>query len=150
MALSVGSHRSYFSFSCPNFKRWCQGDRSHTSSAPIVCWPTVCLVTPLYFPLVASVPQGTSKPEESALEEREASGADGASLGAVGVEVDQGQVEDNVAFLSGSCLGCPRSNLPCGCCERAGCCDRTTSGRGFIDKDQLERFSAKREQKQHT
>jgi hypothetical protein len=55
---------------------------SHTSSASIIHRPTALLVTPPYLSLVSSVP------EESAPEVREASGADGESLGAVNIEVD--------------------------------------------------------------
>jgi hypothetical protein len=55
------------------FKRWCRGDRSHTSSTPIVHRPAMRLVMPLYLPLVAFIPQGTLAPEV-----REAPSADGA------------------------------------------------------------------------
>jgi hypothetical protein len=89
------------------------GDRSHTSSSPIVCRPTTHLATSPYFPLVASsvvsvgdlamVPpdsprsvvalQETLAPEEPTPEAWEAPvqempGADGASLGAASIEVD--------------------------------------------------------------
>jgi hypothetical protein len=50
--------------------------------------PVACLVTPPYFPLVASVSRGILASEESALEVQEAPGADGTSLGIVSVEVD--------------------------------------------------------------
>jgi hypothetical protein len=100
------------SLSCSysDFKRWCWGGRSRTSSALIIRQPTVHLVTSPYFPLVASfavsmsdlamVPTGSSPPvvvpqETPALEEptlealaQEMSSADATSLGAASVEVD--------------------------------------------------------------
>jgi hypothetical protein len=57
--------------------------------ALIVYQSAVCLMTPPYLPLVASVPRGTPATlEKTVLEVREASDADGASLGAIKVEVD--------------------------------------------------------------
>jgi hypothetical protein len=88
MALSVGSHDSHFYSSYSNFGKWCWGDRSHTSSAPIIRWQTTRLVPSPYFPLVASVPRGTLALEESAPEVWEALGANGVLLGAISVEVD--------------------------------------------------------------
>jgi hypothetical protein len=51
--------RFHFSFSFSDFKRWCWGNWSCTSSPPIVRWSVARLVTPPYLPLVASVQRGT-------------------------------------------------------------------------------------------
>jgi hypothetical protein len=51
MPVSVGLH--YFSYSGFDFKRWCWGDSSHTSSSPIFRRPAACPVTSSYLPLVA-------------------------------------------------------------------------------------------------
>jgi hypothetical protein len=119
-ALFVSSLCSRFSCSCSDFKRWCWGDKSHTLSAPIIPRPATCLVTPPYLPLVSLVSRGTSAPEESALEVQEAPGADGTSLGAIGVEVDGaslfpgdgagGFLKDSV--MRGTGISAPRSTAP--------------------------------------
>jgi hypothetical protein len=113
MVLSVSLHSSRFTYSSSNFKRWCGGNRSRTSSALIICQPAVHPMTSPYLPLVAPsamsagdlvvvpsswprsmvVPRETPALEESTPEAwekavQEMSGSDGTSLGAVSVEVD--------------------------------------------------------------
>jgi hypothetical protein len=35
MVLVIGLRRCRFSYFCPEFKKWCRGDRSHASSVPV-------------------------------------------------------------------------------------------------------------------
>jgi hypothetical protein len=126
MVLSISLHRSLFSCSCSDFKRWCWGDRSRTSLALIVHRSAAHLATSPYVPLVASsnarvgdlamvllgyprpvvAPWETPAPEEPSPESQEAPvlempGADGASLGAASVEVDGAspQPRDDIGSL---------------------------------------------------
>jgi hypothetical protein len=113
MALSISLCRSRFSCLCSNFKRWCWGDRSCTSSVPIVHQhaphPATFLRLPLVVSLAASasdlvmVAQGLPRlavapvesptlvePMSRAREEPAPviPGADGASQGTASIEVD--------------------------------------------------------------
>jgi hypothetical protein len=54
MALFIDLSRSHFSSSCSDFKRWCWGDRSHTSLVSIVHRAAACPVTSLCLPLEVS------------------------------------------------------------------------------------------------
>jgi hypothetical protein len=54
MASFISLCCSYFSYFCSNFQLWCWGDMSHTSSAPVVHQPTVCLATFPHPPLLES------------------------------------------------------------------------------------------------
>jgi hypothetical protein len=99
MALFVGLCR--FSCFCPDYKRWCWGGRSHTSSVLIICQSTTRPATSLCPPLVASPVASVgdlAMVESPASEEStsEARGApisvtprvDGTSQGTTCVEVD--------------------------------------------------------------
>jgi hypothetical protein len=101
--LSVGLHRSRFSYSCSDVEGECFGDRSCTLVASIVHRSAARPVTPLYLPLAApsaasvvsssspqmvAIPLETPAPKEPMLEAWEAPGADGAPPDAASVKVD--------------------------------------------------------------
>jgi hypothetical protein len=103
MVLFIGLCRSRFFCLYTNFKRWCWGGRSCTSSVPVICWPVACTTISPHPPLVAlsatsvgdlamvapSSPRPVAVPVESSMSVEPMSealvpmmsGADGASQG---------------------------------------------------------------------